>query len=181
MGMSLKQRLAMLVLPVAILVSSSAFAAVILPALDIQDFGSDTGVELSTSNFNIDATVFKIITDGADIDIADEAFTLTSTGVFDSGFGSFSGSFIVGGGLLEGSVDNLTVLSLGGVDASFGGDLTYTGGSLMGGLAGGRIEGVLSGNDVVAKLGVVVPVPAAVWLFGSGLIGLAGIARRKVK
>jgi hypothetical protein len=24
----------------------------------------------------------------------------------------------------------------------------------------------------------VVPVPAAVWLFGSGLIGLAGIARR---
>lgn len=26
----------------------------------------------------------------------------------------------------------------------------------------------------------VVPVPAAVWLFGSGLIGLAGVARRKV-
>ncbi|MCW9006033.1 MAG: VPLPA-CTERM sorting domain-containing protein [Gammaproteobacteria bacterium] len=25
----------------------------------------------------------------------------------------------------------------------------------------------------------VVPVPAAVWLFGSGLIGLAGFARRK--
>ncbi len=25
----------------------------------------------------------------------------------------------------------------------------------------------------------VVPVPAAVWLFGSGLIGLAGLARRK--
>ncbi|MEN8108052.1 MAG: VPLPA-CTERM sorting domain-containing protein, partial [Pseudomonadota bacterium] len=24
-----------------------------------------------------------------------------------------------------------------------------------------------------------VPVPAAVWLFGSGLIGLAGVARRK--
>jgi hypothetical protein len=27
----------------------------------------------------------------------------------------------------------------------------------------------------------VVPVPAAVWLFGSGLMGLAGIARRKKK
>ena len=27
--------------------------------------------------------------------------------------------------------------------------------------------------------GTVVPVPAAVWLFGSGLLGLAGIARRK--
>jgi hypothetical protein len=29
--------------------------------------------------------------------------------------------------------------------------------------------------------GTVVPVPAAVWLFGSGLLGLAGIARRKKK
>jgi hypothetical protein len=27
----------------------------------------------------------------------------------------------------------------------------------------------------------VIPVPAAVWLFGSGLLGLVGIARRKKK
>ncbi len=27
--------------------------------------------------------------------------------------------------------------------------------------------------------GTVVPIPAAIWLFGSGLIGLIGIARRK--
>jgi hypothetical protein len=27
--------------------------------------------------------------------------------------------------------------------------------------------------------GTVVPVPAAVWLFGSGLLGLVGVARRK--
>lgn len=26
-----------------------------------------------------------------------------------------------------------------------------------------------------------VPVPAAVWLFGSGLVGLAGLARRRMK
>ena len=32
------------------------------------------------------------------------------------------------------------------------------------------------GNDPVVSA---VPVPAAVWLFGSGLIGLIGIARRK--
>jgi len=30
-----------------------------------------------------------------------------------------------------------------------------------------------------ATIGTAVPVPAAVWLFGSGLIGLMGIARRK--
>ena len=40
-------------------------------------------------------------------------------------------------------------------------------------------------NTAYADLGVfmvydtVVPVPPAVWLFGSGLLGLVGIARRK--
>ncbi|MGD8630956.1 MAG: VPLPA-CTERM sorting domain-containing protein [Gammaproteobacteria bacterium] len=39
---------------------------------------------------------------------------------------------------------------------------------------------VLSGLwDVNSFNTTVVPVPAAVWLFGSGLIGLAGVARRK--
>jgi len=33
--------------------------------------------------------------------------------------------------------------------------------------------------DVTYVGGTVVPVPAAVWLFGSGLIGLVGVARRK--
>ena len=36
------------------------------------------------------------------------------------------------------------------------------------------------GNDVIEGLAPsVVPVPAAVWLFGSGLLGLVGVARRK--
>jgi len=35
------------------------------------------------------------------------------------------------------------------------------------------------GDD--SAFGAVVPVPAAVWLFGSGLIGLIGVARRKVR
>jgi hypothetical protein len=34
-------------------------------------------------------------------------------------------------------------------------------------------------NSLVFATATVVPVPAAVWLFGSGLIGLAGFARRK--
>ena len=38
----------------------------------------------------------------------------------------------------------------------------------------------ISGFELAADLSpVVVPVPAAVWLFGSGLIGLVGVARRK--
>jgi hypothetical protein len=35
--------------------------------------------------------------------------------------------------------------------------------------------------DSVSVAPQVVPVPAAVWLFGSGLLGLVGIARRKKK
>ncbi|MEA3242882.1 MAG: VPLPA-CTERM sorting domain-containing protein [Pseudomonadota bacterium] len=33
--------------------------------------------------------------------------------------------------------------------------------------------------DLSATASSVVPIPAAVWLFGSGLLGLVGIARRK--
>lgn len=42
-----------------------------------------------------------------------------------------------------------------------------------------RITLGMNGNDPV--LVSAVPVPAAVWLFGSGLIGLAGLARRKTQ
>jgi len=36
-----------------------------------------------------------------------------------------------------------------------------------------------SGNSMHVTSVSAVPVPAAVWLFGSGLIGLAGFAKRK--
>jgi len=171
----------MLVLPAAMLISGTSNAAVVRPALDVQDFGTDTGVNLTATVFDIDATAFAIVTTGALIDIPDETFSLLSTGSWDGSFGSFSGTFTVGS-LLTGSFLNLNVLGLGGGDGQFGADVVYTGGSLMGNLTGGRIEGVFQSSSVVAKVGAVtvVPVPAAVWLFGSGLIGLAGVARRKV-
>ena len=42
-------------------------------------------------------------------------------------------------------------------------------------------SGIFEGKDLshISAYTKVVPVPAAVWLFGSGLIGLVGIARRK--
>ena len=185
--MGIKRCVLRLALIVVMVLPGILNAAVVLPALDIQDMGSDTGATVTTSSFNIDATAFAIITNGDPIDIPDEVFTLTSTsGSYDPaadlglGYGMFAGTFTVGGGLLSGTFSNLEVFGWGNdIDFDFAADLVYDSGSLQGGFAGGRIEGVISGDIVVAKLGAVVPVPAAVWLFGSGLIGLAGIARRK--
>ncbi len=180
--MNIKQRLIMLVLPAAMLISGASYAnsLVVKPALDIQDLAGDAGISLTSFNFDIDATAFAIVTTGDPIDIPDVSFSLTSTGLFDGGQGYFSGSFDAGS-LLSGTFTNLYVLSLEGANGQFLGDLNYTGGSLKGDLTAGRIEGVFDSTGIVAKLGsvAVVPVPAAVWLFGSGLIGLIGIARRK--
>ena len=42
-------------------------------------------------------------------------------------------------------------------------------------------DGVVNGLDITRyqSLGGVVPVPAALWLFGTGLLGLIGVARKK--
>ena len=59
---------------------------------------------------------------------------------------------------------------------SFTGNLAYD-------LMEVKVDFALTANSTVGISGfvqqVVVPVPAAVWLFGSGLLGLVGIARRK--
>jgi hypothetical protein len=39
--------------------------------------------------------------------------------------------------------------------------------------------GIDGGTELINYSPSTVPLPAAVWLFGSGLIGLIGIARRK--
>ncbi len=46
---------------------------------------------------------------------------------------------------------------------------------------GGIISTLYNGDNALPLMLTPVPVPAAVWLFGSGLIGLAGLARRRMK
>jgi len=150
------------------------------PALDIEN--NSGGATLTDTEFNIDATAFAIVfADLSIIDIPDQTFTLTSTGSIDSttiDVGYFSGTFDAGS-LLTGSFTDLTVGHFGDGSGTFNGDVVFTGGSLAGGLAGGRITGSFTASSVDAKIGAVVPVPAAVWLFGSGMIGLIAVARRK--
>lgn len=48
------------------------------------------------------------------------------------------------------------------------------------GVAGHPLQaGPIIGQEMIFSGTIVTPVPAAAWLFGSGLIGLAGLARRK--
>jgi len=188
--MSIRKNIKRLVLATALLVPGLVHAAVALPGFDIQDLSGDTGATVTSTSFAIDATAFAIIFDDSnlDIDIADEIATFTSdSGSYDSladsgfGYGSFGGTFSIGS-LLSGNFSNLEVFGYGNdIDYEFESDLTFTSGSLMGSFTGGRIEGAISGDIVIAKLGeiAVVPVPAAAWLFASGLIGLIGVARRK--
>ena len=185
--MHILRQLATAILPVALLIPGIANAEVITPALDIALFGEDSGADLTYAadgktpdKFNIDATAFAIVTDviGTSTNIPNQSFTLSGT--FDTTTSLFVGIFDVAGGLLTGEFTDLLVTQTSATSPfSFEANLTYLSGSLMGGLTGGRLEGVGDTSNLAAKLGAVVPVPAAVWLFGSGLIGLIGVARRK--
>ena len=67
-------------------------------------------------------------------------------------------------------------------------DSIYPSGYESAGFVELRDDGLFKNNDINATAGVAlvrefspVPVPAAAWLFGSGLLGLIGVARRKVR
>ena len=58
--------------------------------------------------------------------------------------------------------------------------LTNTDGDANGTLGLAFVDGPFAGKEGSMNLqGAAIPVPAAVWLFGSGLVGLVGVARRK--
>lgn len=82
--------------------------------------------------------------------------------------------------------DGTTGVSLAGsvlAGSVVGGVYTGTGTIVSAGNVGsgwGTFDGVMYSEVYnVTVTGTAVPVPAAVWLFGSGLLGLAGVARRK--
>lgn len=183
--MHIIRQLATVILPVALFIPGITNAAIVMPALDIALFTVDSGAVLTgetpdTYVFDIDATAFAIVNDdiGTSIDIPNQSFTLQGT--FDTTTSFFVGTFDVSGGLLAGTFTDLSVTQTSATSPfSFEANLIYTSGSLMGGLTVGRLEGIGDTTNLGAKLGAVVPVPAAVWLFGSGLIGLIGVARRK--
>ena len=77
--------------------------------------------------------------------------------------------------------DLLTYFGMSGLDFTFAstnislGNVTYGDGGVNGPI--GSFNGTVTNADFDNT--AVVPIPATVWLFGSGLLGLVGIARRK--
>ena len=128
---------------------------------------------------------------------------VTATGSFDDSL--IGGNIISGSGTIDVSAITNLVITVGSqtftdLDDNGSGLLTIVNGTAIDGIgsAGFVYAGTNSNTNIFTSnasddfignsdvLGVwngfamtAVPVPAAVWLFGSGLIGLAGVARRK--
>jgi hypothetical protein len=83
-------------------------------------------------------------------------------------------------GSVSSTVENLYYLTGGG-----GGNLTHTKNTLLSETAtltsSGLVLTVAGGGGGTTTTPPTVPLPPAVWLLGSGLLGLAGVARRKAK
>ena len=133
------------------------------------------GNNVFTTGFNYGGTgVFTPNTFGAmSADITGGVLTFSSLD-FGGEFGGVQFDLPPDGG--PGNVTVADVTDLGGGD--FGVIFTWTG-TVVGGTFDGfpanwRLEGTMSTGGVAP-----VPIPAAAWLFGSGLVGLVGVARRR--
>ena len=181
MKVHVARSLSALIAVVALLAGGTAHAAVSFPQLDIQNYSGDAGYADDGTSVSIQATAFELLTaPGEPTGLEDELFSLAAS------IATGSGTFTTGT-LLSASFENFLIMELEPGLGIFSADLIYTGGSLMGDLTGGRLEGAFSFNDgtgitdVTAKVGPVspVPVPAALWLFGSGLLWLVRTGRSR--
>ena len=129
---------------------------------------ADAGFTLSftglTNHSGVDLVLFEIG--------APEAITVKIGAITDTLTGVFTGDTISGsaaGDGQQGVNNNLNLIAIDLADFGVG----------PGASVSSIVLGLPVGGADFALGAAVVPVPAAVWMFGSGLIGLVGIARRR--
>lgn len=140
--------------------------------------GANFGMQAFSFNYDLSLSVSS-----ANIqDIDPSSWTISQTANAGGGFGKFEFELSGNGS----SRTSLLSFSINGVNGDTVND--YAIGSTLnpgsGEFFAAHIAGFDTTNDVssaqFAGSTVVVPVPAALWLFGSGLIGLVAVSRRKV-
>ena len=138
----------------------------------ITDTGQSTANGTELASFNANGSLAQLFTTGPASGTVYDSSSGISNGdvvVFDMSLLDLywnTNSFNVGG-LATGTVTNV---SANGFDYN----VSWTGIATTGAFIGSVYNVSLTGS------GSVVPVPAAMWLFGSGLFGLFAIARRKL-
>lgn len=147
--------------------------------VDIVGNGFTSNVDGGGVNFSYDSSVLNILAVSIDGSVWDFGGTGISTGTIDNGAGSVDGIMMNTFGNVTGNFVVATVqfqamgIGTSGLDLSeFLLNPWASGGSLLN-------PDFLGGSLTVSAPSAVVPVPAAAWLFGSGLLGLIGMARRK--
>ena len=149
-------------------------------SVDIIGSGFTSNVDGGGVNLSYDSSVLNILSVSIDESVWDFGGTGISTGTIDNGAGSVDGIMMnTFGNVVTGNFVVATVQFQAMGPGTSGLGLSEfllnpwaSGGSLLN-------PDFLDGSLTVSDPSAVVPVPAAAWLFGSGLLGLVGMARRK--
>lgn len=135
------------------------------PSIDLAwEFSGNTGMHQSTSDINI------LSDDGAgNFELDFTGWSVTWNGVPNIPMGGDSANFAADTGIATLSCSSAACTNGDTYTLDYAAHVPLDFPGFGGAAYTLHLEGVVSA----------VPVPAAVWLFGSGLIGLAGVARRK--
>jgi hypothetical protein len=150
-------------------------------------FSANLSADFPTNSLIKNANIgIGIVNPGDEITISFDMRGVTQIGgiVFAEFFseldgGGVSAAEILGGGPLFGSTDWVTYDFTTFAGANVDGGVTLQLGAVCGGDIGCLSDVYFDNVSVTVDAAPAVPVPAAVWLFGSGLLGLIGVARRK--
>ena len=144
-------------------------------SVDIMGSGFTSNVDGGGVNLSFDQSRLNVLSVSIDESVWNFGSTGVSTGVIDNGAGLVDGIMVntladVAGDFVIATIEfqamDVGISSL--LLSDWGINPWASGGSLI------NPDYIASSVEVSA-----VPLPAAVWLFGSGLIGLAGVAKRR--
>jgi hypothetical protein len=113
-------------------------------------------------------------------EVSDFVMSFSGNSLIPSFSLGFSDPFALVYDLDGGPLGDGVTLDVEGIGAASGIHSYATGQGATGGIDGGWVDDFIGPNTTSELVQVsAVPIPPAVWLFGSGLLGLVGMARRK--